>query len=76
LSGNVLQDDSLPVFIPCQSEIDKIVETVSLVDKLTKFQFWAEIARALKQHQEKRLKELHQANKALKKKVAPKPPPE
>lgn len=70
LSGNVLRDDALPVFIPCQLEIDKIVRTVSEVDAVTKAEFWVKITNALKQQIEKRTKELREVTKALKREMA------
>jgi hypothetical protein len=47
LDGNIIQDDRLPVFIPCQPEIEKLVKRVSDMDAITKVEFWIKIEQAL-----------------------------
>lgn len=72
LSGNVLQDESLPVFIPCQLEIDKIVKSVSITETAANFEFWVGISEELLQQRKKQIKEYQDIAKEIEEKYGQK----
>jgi 20S proteasome alpha/beta subunit len=67
LANNVIYDDGSPVFMPCQSEIDKIVKKVSEMELVTRVEFWSKILRAVTQALQTQINLFQGAAKSMKK---------